>query len=223
MSDPVHGSEADEPKEASASKGRSASGEPASPKGHTRREFLIGAGLFAGLLCVGGAAKAYAADGELLRPPGGQDEARLRALCLKCDRCRSACPQGCIETVTFAEGVLDARTPKLNFHEGYCDFCNKCIDACPTGALAAFDPAVDKIGVARVDASKCIAYTRGTCVVCQGSCPYDALTFDGAGHPVVDEEACNGCGECVQACNVNINLTFDGSFDRAIEVEPKGV
>lgn len=185
----------------------------------TRREFVAGTCLFAGMLALGGGAKAFAADdGQLLRPPGGQDEARLRALCVKCDRCRQVCPQGCIETVSAGKGFLDARTPMLNLHRGACDFCNRCIEVCPTGALQAFDPAKDKIGVAVLDTQKCIAYARGLCVVCEGSCPYDALTFDASGHPQVNEAACNGCGECVMACNVNVNRSFDGSFDRAIEV-----
>lgn len=184
----------------------------------TRREFVAGACLFVGTLALGGVSSAYASEGELLRPPGGQDEKRLRELCVKCDRCRSVCPQNCVEPVSVTEGFLDARTPKLNLHRGYCDFCNRCIEVCPTGALAAFDPSADKIGVAVVDTEKCIAFTRGLCVICEDSCQYEALTFVG-GRPVVDESACNGCGECVMACGVNANRTFDGSFDRAIEVK----
>lgn len=186
----------------------------------TRREFITGTCAAVGLIALGGGARAFAADGQLLRPPGGQDEASLRALCVKCDRCRSVCPTHCVTTANVGDGFLDARTPKLDFHRGYCDFCNRCIEACPTGALRAFDPYADKIGIARVDQAKCIAYTRGKCDVCRDSCPFDALHFDESGRPFIDEAVCNGCGVCVMTCNANVNRAFDGGFERAIEVRP---
>lgn len=191
-------------------------------KTQTRREFVAGACLFAGTLALGGVAKAVTPEeAELLRPPGGQDESSLRALCIKCDRCRSACPQHCVEPAAVSDGFLLARTPKLNFHRGLCDFCGKCIDACPTGALHAFDPYADKIGIARINTEKCISYTRGTCTVCQGSCPYDALTFNENNHPEIDASLCNGCGACVMVCTSNVNRAFDGNRERAVEVWPE--
>ena len=89
-------------------------------------------------------------EGELLRPPGGQDERALAAACLKCDRCRSACPTGAVAVASVGDGFLRARTPVLDFHKGYCDFCGKCIEVCPTGALRSFDETAEKLGVAVV-------------------------------------------------------------------------
>lgn len=93
----------------------------------TRRGVLVGAGAVAGMFAVGGVA--YALEGEdrgLLRPPGAQDEARFRATCLKCNRCETACPQHCLRTGVLEDGVLNWRTPIMDFHRGVCDFCGVC-------------------------------------------------------------------------------------------------
>lgn len=184
----------------------------------TRRSILAGAGAVAGMLALGGFSRAFAGEGAPVRPPGGQDEAHLQALCVKCDRCRSACPRGCVVAASVSDGFLGARTPKLDFHRGFCDFCNRCIESCPTGALAPFDPMAGKLGVARLDASLCLAYTSGACDACKGSCAYEALAFGESGLPSVDEARCNGCGACVDACEVNVYRAFDGSRERALEV-----
>lgn len=41
----------------------------------------------------------------------------------------------------------------------------------------------------------------GNCAV---SCPFDAIVMGENGLPVVDEDLCTGCGECVKACPRNI-------------------
>ncbi|MFC1570143.1 4Fe-4S binding protein, partial [bacterium] len=41
----------------------------------------------------------------------------------------------------------------------------------------------------------------GTCEV---SCPFKAIIMGDRGLPIVDEELCTGCGECVKACPRNI-------------------
>ena len=107
--------------------------------GLTRRSFVGLAVACAACAGVGGVGVAFAGEGELLRPPGGQDERNLAAACLKCDRCRSACPTGAIAVASVGDGFLRARTPVLDFHKGYCDFCDRCIEVCPTGALRPFN------------------------------------------------------------------------------------
>lgn len=184
----------------------------------TRRAFIGLCAATAACAAVGGAGKAFAGQGDLLRPPGGQDEALLHAACLKCDRCRSACPTGCVSVATVDDGFLQARTPKLNFHCGYCDFCGKCQEVCATGALGAFDPACDKIGVAVVQRDRCLAYTLG-CENCKDSCAFGALTFDGDRRPVIDAQLCNGCGACECACTALVYGTFSGGTRRGIVVE----
>ena len=133
---------------------------------YTRRAFLGFTAATAALAGVGASAIAFAGEGGLLRPPGGQDEGALVAACVKCDRCRSACPTNVVGVAHVEDGLLQARTPVLDFHKGYCDFCGKCQTACPTGALGSFDPQRDKLGVAVVQKDRCIAYFEG-CVECE--------------------------------------------------------
>ena len=83
------------------------------PPGSSRRTFIkILGGALAFFLGLGGGGKALKAR-ELLRPPGGQDEANFIAKCLKCDRCRSVCHTSVIGPANLADGLLDARTPVM--------------------------------------------------------------------------------------------------------------
>ena len=184
----------------------------------TRREFLIGAVGAAALIAAGGAGRALAAETELLRPPGGQDEQSFFALCSRCYRCRTVCPEDIVVTATIEDGVLQARTPKLDFHRGYCTFCNKCIDVCPTGALVPFDSSSERIGMAVIDKNECLAYIRGACDKCVDACIYGAITLNGKGLPVVDESACNGCGICEYACPSASYGSYGGTKTRGINV-----
>lgn len=185
----------------------------------TRRAFLAGGGAFASMLALGGVAHAAGSNtGEMLRPPGAQDATRFSALCLKCNRCESVCPQGCLRTGLLEDGLLNWRTPIMDFHKGICDFCGKCEDVCPTGAILGARDISQVIGVAEVNRERCIAWVQGGCRVCADACPYGAISLDASGRPVVDAGTCNGCGACEYTCPSNSYLTFVGGTDRGINV-----
>lgn len=185
----------------------------------TRRTFALGAAGFAGLFAIGGIAVGLDGETPVLRPPGGQDEDAFLAGCLKCDKCRSICPQDCISTGVMEDGVLNYRAPKLDFHRGWCTFCDLCIQACPTKVLSPFDEAYDRIGVAVIDTDECIAYRKGGCQKCVEACEYDALHLDDAGRPVVKADACNGCGLCEYVCPSSSLRSYRGSALRGINVQ----
>jgi ferredoxin-type protein NapG len=88
------------------------------------RRALVTGGIGAGvMLAIGGGARLAVGSEIPLRPPGGQDEDHLLANCIRCDRCRSACPNNAIGVASINDGILMARTPKMEYRKGYCDFC----------------------------------------------------------------------------------------------------
>ncbi len=185
----------------------------------SRRGFLVGAAATAVFCSVGGAAYVLSSDGLLVRPPGGQDEASFIAACLRCDRCRSVCPQSCIGLAKLENGLLEARTPQMDYRRGACTFCNRCIEVCPTGALRSFDPQNERIGIAVVSQESCLAWkSPGSCMKCEESCPYGAITIEG-GVPVVHESACNGCGVCEYVCPALVLTSAKDGNGRGIVVK----
>lgn len=178
-----------------------------------RRSFIAGGAAAAGVIALGGAAKALAGEGDLLRPPGGQDEARFIGACVKCDRCRSVCPTGCIRPAALEDGLVNVRSPRLKLSLAYCDFCGKCVEVCSTGALEAFGQTC-RIGCAHLDAESC-----ARCKKCVDACIYQAISWGEATQlPVVDEASCNGCGRCENICPSASYGYYTGATRRAIYV-----
>lgn len=185
----------------------------------SRRELVAGGVGLAALFAVGGATRAVAGEGACLRPPGAQDEEHFLATCIKCNRCETACPQMCIRSGLAEDGLINWRTPIMNFHRGICDFCGKCEVVCPTGSIAGIDEETSCIGIAVVDEERCIAFQQRGCQVCADACIYGAITLDDHGRPVVDAQACNGCGRCEYKCPSASYLTYAGGKLRGINVE----
>lgn len=202
----------------------SRSDNPRSTGNISRREVVRGA-VAAGVVVAFGGGVKYAFGSETtLHPPGAQDRARFASLCIRCDRCRSACPTGAIGVGKLEDGVLEARLPKMEFRLAWCDTCDgayRCIASCPTGALDAFDPAYDKIGVAVVDTTSCQLYTysKQCNKPCIDICPAHAVSVDGEGGLVVDQGACWGCGACEYVCPTNAYRTYDGNPSRGLNVK----
>lgn len=186
----------------------------------TRRDFIQGLCSVGIVVGLGGLAEAVPPAPSLLRPPGGQDEKRFAALCLKCNKCVEICPTNVVAPANLEAGILQARTPILNFHLGYCTFCNKCVNACPTAALTPQDPKTYKLGVARVDKANCIAWQWGGCIACKPSCKYNALHFDSSNRPVIDAAKCNGCGQCEYICPASKFRSLKVGQSRGIIVDP---
>lgn len=169
----------------------------------TRRDF-IGVGTAAvvlgGLGAAGMVTHSNEASAAPLRPPGGQNESNLLAQCVRCDRCRSACPTDCIRIGVLEDGLMSIRTPIMDYTSGGCIFCDKCIDSCPTDVLKAFDPHAEKMGMAVIDGDVCIAFrSPGSCKRCQDACNFKAVVIVG-GHPKIVRDRCNGCGLCQSVC-----------------------
>ena len=118
----------------------------------SRRTFALGAVGACAVIGLGGVK--YLPSATLLRPPGGQDEEQLVRGCLHCEKCREVCPKHAIAPAHIEDGILNARTPRMDFKSGWCDFCEnepggpKCVAACPTHALSCPDPSQAIIGKA---------------------------------------------------------------------------
>jgi len=74
---------------------------------------------------------------------------------------------------------------------------------CPTGAVISMPEANVKIGTARLDTSKCIAWARNKkCLICGEVCPVKAIKGMGRNRPAVSGDVCVGCGSCQFNCPV---------------------
>jgi Fe-S-cluster-containing hydrogenase component 2 len=85
-----------------------------------------------------------------------------------------------------------------------CVGCCVCEYACSFEKEKTFNPIKSRIRVVRLHPTINLAVTCRLCedAPCVAACPRDALTQSKEnGTVIVDEEKCDGCGWCIEACN----------------------
>ncbi|MFQ5914345.1 MAG: 4Fe-4S dicluster domain-containing protein [Nitrospinota bacterium] len=144
---------------------------------------------------------------SLLRPPGAAPEAEFLELCCGIGACAEACPANAIQLVA-RPGDPARLTPVIVPSEAACIVCEElaCTKACPSGALLPVAREEIRIGVARICADECLAWTNTDpgCDYCVDRCPLGsrAIAMDRVEQrrrPVV-KEGCIGCGVCEYYC-----------------------
>jgi MauM/NapG family ferredoxin protein len=192
-----------------------------------RRGFLknllavgVTAGVGAGLALKSGSGHT---SGIGLRPPGALPEEEFLSRCIRCFRCGDACPNRAIvalNEVTGREfsrvpGPGEAGTPVIFPRRQACILCAGvagdellCTAACPTGALEKVEKTREAIqaavhmGTATLDKNICYSWNGSSCGVCVRACPFEgkALKAGFFERPVINPDACVGCGTCERAC-----------------------
>jgi ferredoxin-type protein NapF len=172
-----------------------------------RRLFLAsGTGLLAGFMVPALFAPEKRA---FFRPPGSVPSRLFNLLCLRCGSCIKACPTNILHHRTDPVDVMAWMVPEIRFSNGYClEKCNLCSRVCSSGAITLFSPDAKsqlKIGIARVEAGKCLLTQNTECDHCKTACSYSAIAIEGEHgnlhmKPVVHPGKCNGCGACAVIC-----------------------
>ena len=150
--------------------------------------------------------------------------------CIRCEKCYEVCPRGVIAPAHLEDGLLNMRTPVMDFSANWCDWCTEenggeplCVASCPTEALKpGSTPETGVLGLAELNQDLCLAYRLIGCRFCYDACPYEAIELDENGRPVVVPDNCNGCGACQSVCVSQKEGSYTtGATSRAIIVVPE--
>ena len=196
------------------------------PGGHNpnRRDFLVKMAQGAALAGTGGLLWDYLLHQEAraapyaLRPPGALAEDDFNAACIKCGQCVVDCPPHILK-LEPAGGDLPIGTPFFVPRTGACIMCPDipCMKACPTGALSPKLKTIEdaRMGLAVIDIENCLSWKGLRCEICHRDCPLKGkaivletapreLSKHAVFRPIVNSDACTGCGICEKACPTEI-------------------
>lgn len=139
-----------------------------------------------------------------LRPPGAAPEKELRKRCVSCGQCVAVCVFRCLSMTP--DSFFGPETPKIFQRLSPCFLCMKCPAVCPTGALRAVPMEKAGMGMAFLDAERCVDYQKKNhimCWTCYERCPLraTAIVLHGGYRPAVTDK-CVGCGVCEYVCPV---------------------
>ena len=148
-----------------------------------------------------------------LRPPWAVSEERFVDICTRCGKCVDACFDGLI-----IEGR--GKFPEMNFARGGCDFCTDCVSVCEPAALLRTSEDAAPWSLKATILPTCLSLNAVICRSCGEACDERAIRFQletgGVARPLLDREACTGCGECFAVCPVRcITLSPDRSQEQA--------
>ena len=134
-------------------------------------------------------------------PPGAGRRGDFFRRCVSCQLCVRNCPAHCLAPST---SLARFGQPEMDFRRGHCHTdCTRCSEGCPTGAITRLtkdEKRTAHIGRAVWRKDLCIRISEGvSCTACERKCPVGAIHIvDGV--PVVDTDACLGCGACEHVC-----------------------
>jgi len=135
---------------------------------------------------------------NVTRPPWSKTDQEFTDNCTRCDKCITAC-----ETQIIKRG--EGGFPEIDFNLGECTFCQLCVDVCPEPVFDLAQSLPWSIRASIKDS--CLTYEGVWCQSCKDACDPRAIRFVMAvgqvPKPLIDTDACTGCGACVSPCPSN--------------------
>lgn len=155
-----------------------------------------------------------------LRPPWAVREQEFTGRCTACGECVRACPN---DILIAGWGGR----PEIDFSRGECAFCGDCANACKTEALDrkayktlpwAFHAVIDE--------QACLTSRGVMCASCREACATSAIRLAPragmAARPILNADACTGCGACVAPCPANaIHIRSRSAATDSCHEEPR--